>query len=287
MWLIFAMSCALADCLATICSKQLMKRKQNPLSVSLFVHGAGTLALLGIIMASNKTIIITQTSLALVALTALIATIAGLAILFSLKKGDLSLISPIQTTTPLIILMLAIFFLSETPSPVGLVGIILVVLGGILLDKNPRESFASLARRIVSYKPALLALFGASMYAVVAVLDEVGLKSVNPLLWMFYVYFFIFVFLLPVAWYRGSIEIKKLSRSKSTLGLTVLFALGAIYFQMQALAIGNVTYVMSIKRLSTVFTVLIAIFIIKEKRAMSRLRGTIIMVIGAILIGLS
>ena len=56
---------------------------------------------------------------------------------------------------------------------------------------------------------------------------------------------------------------------------------------MEALFIGNVTYVMSIKRLSTVFTVLIAIFIIKERHALRRLRGTIIMVIGAILIGLS
>lgn len=287
MWLTFSLFCALADCLATICNKQLMKRKQNPYSVSLFIHGVGTLALLGIIMASNKTIIITQTSLALVALTALIATFAGLIILFSLKKGDLSLISPIQTTTPLIILMLAIFFLSETPSPVGLIGIILVVLGGILLDKNPRESFASLARRIVSYKPALLALLAASMYAVASVLDEVGLKNVDPLLWMLYIYFFIFLFLFPVALYKKNLGFKKLARSKSTLGLAAAFSVGAIFFQMQALAIGNVTYVMSIKRLSTVFTVLIAIFIIKEKRAMSRLRGTIIMVIGAILIGLS
>lgn len=287
MWLIFAISCALADCLATICNKHLMKRKQNPLSVSLFIHGFGTLALFVFLMASKKSIIIAQTSVALVAITALIATIAGLVILFSLKKGDLSLISPIQTTTPLIILILAVFFLSETPKPVGLAGILLVVIGGIILDKKPRESFASLARRIVSYKPALLALLAASMYAVASVLDEVGLKKADPLLWMFYIYFFIFAFLLPVAVYKQNIQFKKLAASKAALAMAAAFSVGAIYFQMQALAIGNVTYVMSIKRLSTVFTVMIAIFIIKEKRAMSRLKGTIIMVIGAILIGLS
>ena len=142
-----------------------MKSKQNPISVSLFIHGFGTLAMFGIIFASNKSMLITQTTLGLVIVTALIATLAGLIILVSLKKGDLSLIAPIQTTTPLLILLLAIFFLQETPSPIGLLGIILVVIGGVVLDKNPKESFTSIARRIVSYKPALLALLAAGLYA--------------------------------------------------------------------------------------------------------------------------
>ena len=264
-----------------------MKSKQNPISVSLFIHGFGTLAMFGIIFASNKSMLITQTTLGLVIVTALIATLAGLIILVSLKKGDLSLIAPIQTTTPLLILLLAIFFLQETPSPIGLLGIILVVVGGVVLDKNPKESFTSIARRIVSYKPALLALLAAGLYAVASILDEVGLKHTSPLIWMLYIYFFIFLFLLPFALRSKKIQFKKLAKNKSTLLLASVLSVGAIFFQMEALFIGNVTYVMSIKRLSTVFTVLIAIFIIKERHALRRLRGTIIMVIGAILIGLS
>lgn len=287
MWLLFSIACALGDSFATFFNKKLMAQKQHPLSVSLFIHGFGAVMLLLLTLFSGKSLLLDTESFVLVFITSLIAALAGLIILTSLKKGDLSLISPIQTTTPIIVLLLAIFFLSETPQPIGLAGIMLVVFGGVVLDKSPKESFISIARRIISYRPALLALAAASLYAVASVLDKVGLETIDPLVWMTYVYGLIFLILLPVALYSSNIPFKRLKKSATPLLLGAILSVTAIYFQMQALAIGNVTYVMAIKRLSTVFTVTLAILLVRERRALHRLRGTIIMVIGAILIGLS
>jgi uncharacterized membrane protein len=54
-----------------------------------------------------------------------------------------------------------------------------------------------------------------------------------------------------------------------------------------ALKTALVTYVLSIKRLSSVFAVILAYLVLKEKKALFRLKGAILMVVGAILIGIS
>lgn len=287
MWLLYSFLCAFADSLAALYNKKLMNKKQDPIIVSFIIHGIGSLILFSFLIVSKQSLIIPTNSVLLVMATALIAGLAGIIILKAFKKADLSLISPIQTSTPLIILILAIFFLGETPKPIGLLGILLVVLGGLVLDKKPRESFIQIARRIVSFKPALLGLLAATLYAIASVLDKVGLRNTEPSLWVFYVYLFIFLFLLPIALQKKRLSFKNIAKQKNNILLVTIFSVGAIYLQMMALDTGNVVYVMSIKRLSTVFAVIIAFFLLKENRALKRLRGAFIMVVGAILIGLS
>ncbi len=287
MWLIFALACAVCDAFAAYFLKQLMHKKLHPLSVSIFVHGIGFVIFFAMLLVIGKPLAINSDYLLLAILTALIAALAGIVILTSLKKADLSLVSPIQTLTPVIVLLLASVFLSETPRPLGVFGIFLVVMGGIILDKKPNEAFRALLRRIIHYQPALLAFFGAILFGVTSVLDKLALQTLDPLVWITYLYGLIFVLLLPF-----QIMKKPSLKAKKTgvvlfLIMCVIFSVLAIYFQMAAIKVGDVSYVMSIKRLSTVFAVVIAMVLIQERQAVHRLRGAMIMVSGAILIGLS
>jgi len=56
---------------------------------------------------------------------------------------------------------------------------------------------------------------------------------------------------------------------------------------MTAVSLGIVSYVISIKRTSILFTVLFGFFIFKERNIRSRLMGAIIMILGVLLITLS
>ena len=288
MWLIYSILCAFSDALANLFNKQLVSKKQDPISLSYFIHGVGALSFLLIaIMQSKKIFELSPNLLLWIILTAMSAAIAGVIILVALKKGDLSLLSPIQTVTPLMVLVISIFFLSETPGPIGLVGIGLVVVGGIYLDKDPKENITSIMKRIVSYRPALLAVLAAILYALAAVFDKGGLELTTAGLWALYIYSFIFIFLTPVVIFRKAKGIKQLGNNKTLLASAAVFSIGAVYLQLLAIQTKYVSYVLSIKRLSSLIAVLLAHYVLKEKRALFRLRGAIIMVVGAILIGLS
>ena len=288
MWLVYSIACAFSDALANLFNKQLVSKKQDPVSISYFIHGAGALSFIILaILQSKKIFAVNPMLLFWIILTAASAAAAGVIILVALKKGDLSLLSPIQTVTPLMVLVISIFFLSESPGPVGLAGIALVVIGGIYLDKDPKEKIGSIMKRIVTYKPALLAVLAAGLYALAAVFDKGGLQMTSAALWALYVYSFIFVFLTPVVIYQKGRGLRNLTKNKSLLGLSAVFSVGAVYLQLLAIQTKYVSYVLSIKRLSSLIAVLLAHYVLKEKRALFRLRGAFIMVIGAILIGLS
>ena len=288
MWLVYSIACAFSDALANLFNKQLVSKKQDPVSISYFIHGAGALSFIILaILQSKKIFAVSPMLLFWIILTAASAAAAGVIILVALKKGDLSLLSPIQTVTPLMVLVISIFFLAESPGPIGLAGIALVVIGGIYLDKDPKEKIGSIMKRIVTYKPALLAVLAAVLYALAAVFDKGGLQMTSAGLWALYVYSFIFVFLTPVAIYQKGRGLKNLTKNKSLLGLSAVFSVGAVYLQLLAIQTKYVSYVLSIKRLSSLIAVLLAHYVLKEKRALFRLRGAFIMVIGAILIGLS
>lgn len=288
MWLFYAILCALSDSLASLFNKKLVSKKQDAFSISTFIHGFGSVIIVLVaLMTSENLLKLPGNAVWLILLTAAFVAAAGVILLLSLKKGDLSLIAPIQTITPLIILVIAIFFLSEAPKPIGLLGIIMIILGGIILDKDPKESLKSIMSRIVSYKPALLAVAAAGLYALASVFDKAGLKLVTIGVWFFYVYLFTFLLLLPIVLVKKRREFVNLKKNKALIVGTTIFSVAAIYLQLLALKSAMVTYVLSIKRLSSVFAVLLAYLFLNEKRALLRFRGAIIMVIGAILIGLS
>lgn len=288
MWLIYSILCAFSDALANLFNKQLVSKKQDPISLSYFIHGIGALSFLLIaIMQSKKIFEVSPNLLLWIILTAISAAAAGVIILIALKKGDLSLLSPIQTVTPLMVLVISIFFLAESPGPIGLAGIGLVVVGGIYLDKDPKEKFSSIIKRIFTYRPALLAVLAALLYALAAVFDKGGLELTTAGLWALYIYSFIFIFLTLVVIFRKAKGIRKLGNNKILLSSATIFSIGAVYLQLLAIQTKYVSYVLSIKRLSSLIAVLLAHYVLKEKRALFRLRGAIIMVIGAILIGLS
>ena len=73
------------------------------------------------------------------------------------------------------------------------------------------------------------------------------------------------------------------------LGLTTLtfFGAAALAFNMIAITYMLVVYVISIKRLSTVFSVLWGKLFFKEQNIRERLVGTLIMVAGVLLIALA
>ena len=131
---------------------------------------------------------------------------------------------------------------------------------------------------------ALLSAFFASLTAILA---KIGIKNVDSNLATAIRTIVILLFAWGIVMYQGTF--KQLgSLSKFSLLFLVLSALAtgiSWLFYFKALQIGNVSQVAPIDKLSLALTVLLAIFILREKVTVSVILGSALMIVGAVMIG--
>ncbi len=131
---------------------------------------------------------------------------------------------------------------------------------------------------------ALLSAFFASLTAILA---KIGIKHVDSNLATAIRTVVIIIFAWGIVFYQGTVkQLPSISQfsliflilSGITTGLSWLF-----YFR--ALQLGNASQVAPIDKLSLIFTVFLAIIILKEKVTASIIVGAILMAIGAFMVG--
>ncbi len=101
---------------------------------------------------------------------------------------------------------------------------------------------------------------------------------------------FVPLFLLitsPIMLYKSQKNLDQIKTGWKALIPIGFFSALTLIFQMNALKLALVVYVISMKRTSVILDVLLGHFIFKEKNVYERLIGAVIMVIGVLFIGFS
>lgn len=214
------------------------------------------------------------------------------------QKADQSLIVPMLCFTPVFVLLLAPIILHQTIKPLGILGIIILVLGVYVMKIKERhkgflEPFKALYREAgVRYMLAVAFIWGFT-----AVLDGVGIFNAGGTTESIFLSFkagtywliwtqslsAISLILIVAIWRRKSMrnyDLKTLIPIGITNGLQELV-------QMCAMGLLAAAYVNSIKRLSIIFSIIIGHYYFKEAGIKERMSGAIIMIVGFILIILS
>ncbi len=204
------------------------------------------------------------------------------------KHSDLSLTSPITAFTPLFLLVTSPFMLGEFPKPLGLIGVILIVLGTYILNIRERhrghfEPFKALFRE----KGPKLMLAVAFIWSITSNYDKIGVRSTSPIFWVIAVNWFIALALLPIMLYNSKGGLKQIHKNLKVLAPIGIFSTLTLVFQMTAISTALVVYVTSIKRTGSIISVIFGWRIFKEKGIKERLAGVIIMVLGAVFIAFS
>jgi len=131
------------------------------------------------------------------------------------------------------------------------------------------------------------ALFSAFFGALTAILAKIGIKNVDSNLATAIRTVIILFFAWGIVLFQGTF--KQLSSiSRFSLAFLILsgIATGLSWlFYFKALQLGKVSQVSPIDKLSLVITIILAVFILKEKITVSIAIGAVLMSIGAILIG--
>jgi drug/metabolite transporter (DMT)-like permease len=222
-------------------------------------------------------------------------TLNGAAILLymkAIKGADLSITVPLVTFTPLFMLVTSPLILGEFPNIFGIVGILLIVLGSYLL--NYRQRHAGLLapfRALVEQKGARLMLGVAFIWSITANIDKIGVGNSSPLFWGASTSAVTSLAVLPAVVGRARNRRREGAPGSPWqiprgLLLAGLFSGMTLIFQMSALQLTLVAYVISIKRTSVIMSVLFGHFLFKEKDVRERLAGAGVMLVGVIVITL-
>lgn len=206
----------------------------------------------------------------------------------AIKNSDLSVAVPMVTFTPLFLLITSPLILGEFPKFFGLIGIILIVTGSYLSNiKEKRKGYLAPFRAILMGIGPRLMLAVAFIWSISSNIDKIGVRNSSPIFWVVAMSTFTALVMFPIMLIKSGRNRNQIQKSlRSLIPIGLCSAMTSI-FQMTAINLTLVSYVISIKRTSVIMSVLFGYFIFKEKGVKERLTGASIMVIGVLFIALS
>lgn len=211
--------------------------------------------------------------------------IATIFYLKALRYGDISLVIPLISLSPLILLISSPLILGEFPEPSGFIGVIFIVIGAYLLKlDNKKDGLFSPFKALIYDKGARYMLIVAIVWGISANLDKIGIKNSSLEWWPLFIFSFISLELSLLLLFYVKPEFKLIKKNIKLFLLFGFLTAMMIIFHMKALMLTLVSYVISIKRLSVLFSVLAGYILFKEKGIKNRILGSILMITGVIII---
>ena len=288
-WLPLALAAAAFSAVAETVRKRLM-REMDPFAVAFLTAGFSALTLAPLVAVEAATAPERSFWLALV-VSGGINSVAAVLVARAYQVSDLSLVSPLTGLTPVFTLTVAAVVIGEVPSPVGLAGVVTVVAGTWILATA--RSGADPTRPLLALwndRGARLMLLVAFLYGTSSTYDKVGVLASAPLLWSFALQGTVATLtgLRVLGTERGREGLVRLPGRLWLLaaagGLATTLMMAA---QMTALTSGLAGYVIAVKRVSILLTVLAGGVLFREAHMTTRLVAAAVILGGLVLLALS
>lgn len=211
----------------------------------------------------------------------------GFFLVMTLRRGDLSAYYPIIRSSPAAIVLFGFLVLGERYSLILLVGIVLVLVGGFLLQYRPG------LRLLEDYKTlgcALLSMCGVATYSLA---DSQAVREIAPSVLFFWVEVTCLVCYLVLFRMMGEHSVSwtalytwvRRPLSNTAAGV---FAYASYWLILEAYALGgNVAAVTSVRQASIPISVLIGGLLLQEGAIYRRLGASLLLAAGIVVIVLS
>ncbi len=214
--------------------------------------------------------------------------IATILFMKAIKYSDLSITVPMVAFTPLFLLITSPLIVGEFPKSFGLIGIVLIVTGSYILNiKEKHRGYLAPFRALLKERGSKLMLVVAFIWSITSNFDKVGVQNSSPIFWIIAIDMFISLVIAPIVFYKSRINVNQISTGLITLVPIGLFGALTAIFQMKALTLTYVAYVISIKRTSAIMSVFFGHLIFNERGIEDRLIGALTMILGVLFIMLS
>ncbi len=213
--------------------------------------------------------------------------IATILIYKSLNKGDISLVIPFKSLTPLFLVLTSYLILNESPNFLGFLGILFIVLGSYLMVFNKNKNLFTPFKQIFKNKDIMFMIIAAFLFSISLNYDKLLIQNSDPYFGVSIVYAILSILFFITYFLSKPNKDSSLNMTKIKLPALILTAIAVSLVAITmnvALTYQIVSYVTAIKRTSAIFVVLYGLVLFKEKNIKQRLIASAFMVIGAILI---
>jgi len=213
--------------------------------------------------------------------------IATIIYMKAIKSSDLSITVPMVTFTPLFLLITSPIILGEFTNIYGMLGIMLIVLGSYTLNiKQRKNGYLAPFKALLSEPGPKLMLIVAIIWSITSNIDKIGVTNSSSIFWVIALNVTLATFMFPIMIFKSKNWKNILKKDYKSLFPIGLFSALSLIFHMTAITLTLVAYVISIKRLSIIGSVLMGYIVFKEDDIKERLLGAVIMIIGVVIIGL-
>ncbi|WP_414621954.1 EamA family transporter [Calothrix sp. CCY 0018] len=215
-------------------------------------------------------------------------TIAFLLFFKAIKASDLSIVAPITTLSPLLLLITSPFLVGEFPNAVGILGIFIIVIGAYVLKFQDKSRGYLAPFKSLFKETGSRLMFGVVLvWSLTANIDKIGVQNSSPIMWAIAGHLSVAIFTFPILLFKSKPNIKNIKSNSGNLIVIGFLNALAILSQMTALQMALVSFVIAVKRTSALFNVLWGWLIFKEQDIKERIAGSIIMILGVVVITLS
>ena len=205
----------------------------------------------------------------------------------AIKISPLSLTVPYLAFTPVFMLFTGYVFLDEIPSPRGLAGILIICTGGYILNIDPvRWRLFAPFRAIFRETGSWIMLIVAFVYSFTAVIGKKAILNSSPLFFGLSFFIIFNVCLILLLRFTGKIRFSTFRRTPLKGLVTGVFLYLQIILHCFAVSMIEAAVMISVKRLSILFSILFGKMVFKEKHASIRFSGALLMLAGTLLITL-
>ena len=203
----------------------------------------------------------------------------------AISKGEISLVVPMISFTPLFLLITSPIIVGEFPDVYGFIGIILIVTGSYLININLKtEGIFTPLKSLLKHKGTRYMLIVSFIWSISANFDKIGINSSSVFQYIFFVNLFVFSGTTIFITAKRKLDFNSIKLEWKNLFFLSLMTTFTFFFHMMALSLTLVAYVVALKRTAGMITVILGFFFFKEKNVRNRLLGSTIMFVGILFI---
>ncbi|HLC59218.1 MAG TPA: EamA family transporter [archaeon] len=223
----------------------------------------------------------------LIFLGSVFSTLGFYAINKAIKRSAVSLVSPLRSFNPVVLLIMSMFLLGDKINASNIVGIAFIVLGAYVIEARdmlhkPLEPL----KRMLKSSLLFLIMSSAIFYAVSSIIDKVVLSFYD----IFGFFVLIHLFIALNFFVINILETRRLpwnGHIKSSFSLIILASVVTIFsriFLLQSISLGIVSLVIAIKHTDTLIATTIGGEIFHEKHLKKKIAAAFIMLVGVMFV---
>jgi drug/metabolite transporter (DMT)-like permease len=195
------------------------------------------------------------------------------------KSGNISTVYPIARGSGVIgTTTIAIFLVGDTISLFGIIGVLCTAAGILFIGLRGNE-------QLEYYRGVILALLVGATIACYSIVDKMAVQLIQPVVYIFGLFFFTMVFLTPYMVLSRRDELRAAWETLKRYSLIIgAGAASAYLIILYTFRIAPVSYVVAVRELSVAFGALLGICFLREPLSAKKAIGLILIVFGLVMI---